>query len=172
MQQKETPGFSPGRRSFIFRLRQPHVDNDLIYQVIPNTMYYIFICMKVRPKLLANKARIEILDTLYTTAGAVRGRSAMKLFLRDLLTPSERIMLGRRIMIARKLISGRTHRDIEADMKVGKDTVWRVQKWLDDQSKGYERAVTKLERELDARHFTRRKSKYPPIFAFLKDWSN
>lgn len=126
--------------------------------------------MKVRAKELPDKTRIEVLDTLYTTAGAVHGRDAMKLFLRDLLTPSERIMLGRRIMIARKLLSGSTHRQIEAEMKVGKDTVWRVQRWLDDQAKGYEQAVSKLERALDARHFKpkKRRSKYPPIFDFLK----
>ncbi|MEK7108918.1 MAG: Trp family transcriptional regulator [Patescibacteria group bacterium] len=124
--------------------------------------------MKVKAKQLPDKVRTEVLDTLYTTAGAVRGRDAMKLFLRDLLTSSERIMLGRRIMIARKLLAGNSHREIEADMEVGKDTIWRVQRWLDDQAKGYEHAVSKLEREMDARHFRKRKSKYPPIFAFLK----
>jgi uncharacterized protein YerC len=124
--------------------------------------------MKVKAKQLPEKVRVEVLDTLYTTAGAVHGRNAMKLFLRDLLTPSERIMLGRRIMIARKLIAGHSYSDIEATMRVGRDTVWRVQRWLDDQTKGYEHAVSKLERELDARHFTRHKSKYPPVFQFLK----
>src|SRR3989344_624072 len=112
--------------------------------------------MKVRARELSDKARIEVLDTLYTAAGAVRGRDAMKLFLRDLLTTSERIMLGRRIIIARKLIAGETHRKIEEDMKVGRDTVQRVQRWLDDQTPGYEHAVAKLEKELDKRHFSNR----------------
>lgn len=107
--------------------------------------------MKVRSRELPTKVRMEILDTLYTAAGAVRGRDAMKLFLRDLLTPSERIMLGRRIMIARKLIAGKSHRVIEAEMKVGKDTVWRVQRWLLDQLPGYEQAVKELEKEFEGR---------------------
>ena len=105
---------------------------------------------------LSDKARIEVLDTLYTAAGAVRGRDAMKLFLRDLLTPSERVMLGRRIMIARKLLSGESHRKIEEEMKVGRDTVQRVQRWLNDQLHGYEHAVAKLEKELDIRYFSNR----------------
>ncbi|MBX4192013.1 trp operon repressor [Candidatus Parcubacteria bacterium] len=107
--------------------------------------------MKVRAKELTDTQRIEILDTLYTAARTVKGRAAMKLFLRDLLTQSERIMLGRRIMIARKLLAGRSHRAIEKEMRVGKDTVWRVQRWLLDQLPGYEEVIKSLEIELEHR---------------------
>ncbi len=123
--------------------------------------------MKVRSRSLTDKQRIEILDTLYTTAGGVRGRDAMKLFLRDLLTPSERIMLGRRIMIARRLIAGNRYDDIEVDMKVGRDTIGRVQRWLNDQLPGYEQAVAKLEKELDKRYFGTR-YKRPSLLDWLK----
>jgi uncharacterized protein YerC len=109
--------------------------------------------MKVRMRQLTDKQRIEVLDTLYTAAGTVRGRDAMKLFLRDLLTPSERVMLGRRLMIARRLLAGESTVKIAANLKVGRDTIWRVQKWLNDELQGYENAVAKLERELDARYF-------------------
>jgi|SRR3989344_1078992 len=123
--------------------------------------------MKVRAQELTNKQRIEVLDTLYTTAGAVRGRDAMKLFLRDLLTPSERIMLGRRIMIARRLIAGAAYDTIETDLKVGRDTIWRVQRWLHDQLPGYEHAVEKFEKELDIRHFKNRYGR-SSLFRLLK----
>ena len=129
--------------------------------------------MKVRAKQLTEKQRIEVLDSLYTAAGAVRGRQAMKLFLRDLLTESERIMLGRRILIARKLIAGDSQRDIEARLHVGKDTVWRVQRWLLDQFPGYEQAIAELEKEIEKRNFKKQyaqsalfrlKKKYPGHF--------
>ena len=68
--------------------------------------------MKVRVGELSDKHRIEVLDTLYTAASAIKGRQAMKLFLRDLLTESERIMLGRRIIIARRLLSGQHYDQI------------------------------------------------------------
>lgn len=132
--------------------------------------------MKVRAKILSDRERIETLDTLYTAAGTVRGRDAMKLFLRDLLTESERIMFGRRIMIARRLLAGKSHRQIEAELKVGKDTVWRVQRWLYDQLPGYERAVEELEKEFSKREFKknyatsalfRLKAKYPAHFLFF-----
>lgn len=132
--------------------------------------------MKVRAKQLPKKQLVETLDTLYTSAGAVRGHEAMKLFLRDLLTESERVMLGRRIIIARKLIAGEAQRKIEAELKVGRDTVWRVQKWLYDQLPGYENAIAELEKEIEKRSFKKQyatsalfrlKKKYPGHFLFF-----
>jgi len=129
--------------------------------------------MKIRAKLLTDKHRVDVLDTLYTAAGAVRGRAAMKLFLRDLLTESERIMLGRRIIIARLLIGGESQRDIEAQLKVGRDTIGRVQRWLEDQLPGFETAVAELEKEFAGREFRRNysqsaifrlKKRYPAHF--------
>lgn len=107
--------------------------------------------MKIRAKQLTDKQRMETLDELYTAAGTVRGREAMKLFLRDLLTQSERIMLGRRILIARKLLAGGIYDDIATDLRVGHDTIHRVHRWLHDQFPGYERAVKEMEQELKKR---------------------
>lgn len=107
--------------------------------------------MKVRAQQLPDKQRIEILDSLYTAAGSVQGRAAMKLFLRDLLTESERIMLGRRIVIARRILAGERYDDIQANLHVGRDTIWRVQQWLDDQLPGYEKAIAAMEKEFEAR---------------------
>jgi len=129
--------------------------------------------MKVRANQLEKIERIEILDSLYTAAASVKGREAVKLFLRDLLTESERIMLGRRIMIARKLIAGKDYDIIEKELHVGRDTIWRVQKWLLDQLPGYEQAVRGLENELERRSFKknyaqsaffRLKKRYPGHF--------
>ena len=136
--------------------------------------------MKRRAKELSDTQRIETLDTLYTAAAAVHGRAAMKLFLRDLLTESERIMLGRRIMIARRLIAGASYDAIETDLRVGRDTVWRVQRWLIDQLPGFENAITELEKELEKRQFKKKyaqsalfrlKKKYPGHFLFFPSYT-
>src|SRR3989338_6644758 len=109
--------------------------------------------MKVRAKELSKEDRIEVLDALYTAASAVKGRADMKLFLRDLLTESERIMLGRRILIARMLLEGCPHRYIEAGLHVGRDTVGRVHRWLDDSFPGYENAIAGMREEFDKRYW-------------------
>ena len=100
---------------------------------------------------LSEKERIATLDALYTTASSLKGRDAMKLFLRDLLTQSERIMLGRRIIIARMLLAGTAATDICKRLGVGLDTVYRVERWLHDQLPGFENSIKGLEKELDQR---------------------
>lgn len=115
--------------------------------------------MKRKSKELTDTERIETLDALYTAASAVRGRNAMKMFLRDLLTQSERIMLGRRILIARRLIGGEGTTMIAARMKVGYDTIYRVQRWLEDQMPGYEQAIQEMEKEFQRRGHKRDEKK-------------
>jgi len=121
--------------------------------------------VKVRAKNLTKEQKVETLDTLYTAVSSLRGRIAMKMFLRDLLSESERVMLGRRIMIARKILAGDGYDKIQADLKVGKTTVAKVHRWLSDQMPGYEQAIKGLEKEL-----TERKRKFAPIgtFTYLK----
>jgi len=97
--------------------------------------------MKRKISDLSEKEKIATLDTLYTAAASVSGREAVKLFLRDLLTPSERIMLGRRIIIARMILRGESYREIEERLKVGQATIGRVNRWLEDQFPGYEQAI-------------------------------
>ncbi|MFQ5540936.1 MAG: Trp family transcriptional regulator [Candidatus Paceibacteria bacterium] len=107
--------------------------------------------MKRKINELSKKERIATLDALYTAAGTVRGRKAMKRFMRELLTESERVMLGRRILIARLLMNGHGQEKIMRELKVGADTVWRVKKWLRKQLPGYENAIKNLEREYKKR---------------------
>lgn len=129
--------------------------------------------MKVKIGKLSDKEVMRTLDTLYTAASAIQGREAIKLFLKDLLTPSERIMLGRRLIIARKLLSGETHEEIVTSLGVGYDTIMRVQKWLHDRIPGYEQAIAGMEKEFNKRQekklyatsaLYRLKKKYPLHF--------
>jgi uncharacterized protein YerC len=109
--------------------------------------------MKVKARNLERKDKIEILDALYTAASSVKGRTDMKMFLRDLLTESERIMLGRRILIARMLLAGCSHRYIATGLHVGLDTVSRVHQWLDDQFPGYEKAIAGMKEAHEDRYW-------------------
>ena|SRR3989344_7054142 len=130
--------------------------------------------MKRKINELMPKERIATLDALYTAVNSLRGREAVKLFLRDLLTESERIMLGRRILIARMLLADTPALNIAHDLRVGTDTVYRVEQWLHDQFPGFENAVRELEREMSRRKdahadpfsFKAMKRKYPLHFLF------
>ena len=124
--------------------------------------------MKRKSNELTDTEKIRTLDLLYTAAASVTGRKDMKLFLRDLLTESERIMLGRRIWIARMLLSGTSHAEIARQLKVGLNTIWRVQRWLHDQLPGYEQALKGLEKEMDKRAIIAERKANPFSYAALK----
>ncbi len=124
--------------------------------------------MKKRKTDLTDKEYMRTVDMLYSAAGTLRGRAAMKTFLKDLLTVSERIMLGRRIWIARLLLEGHTAVEISQKLKVSLRTIYNVERWLGDQFDGYEQAVRGLERVMDARAVRRESFADPFSFAALK----
>ncbi len=109
--------------------------------------------MKRRPSDLSKEEKIKTLDALYTAASSIHGRADIKLFLRDLLTESERIMLGRRIRIAKRIVEGKTRDEIAIEFRAGTDTIGKVQRWLDDQVPGYEKALSGMEKEYKARGY-------------------
>lgn len=92
--------------------------------------------MKRKVSDLSEKEMATTLDALYTAASSLKGRDAMKSFLRDLLTPSERVMLGRRIIIARMIVAGESYDAIGERLHVGRNTISKVYKWLEMVSKG------------------------------------
>src|SRR3989344_9070228 len=107
--------------------------------------------MKVRPRKLKNTDRMRYLDTLYTAVSSLGSREEVKKFLRDLLTESERIMMGRRIIIAQRLLEDKSYLEIKQELGVGMDTVIRVHRWLEDDVDGYEKVVKKLEKVFESR---------------------
>ena len=134
--------------------------------------------MKKKISDLSEQEKIVTLDTLYTAASGAQGRTPMKLFLRDLLTESERIMLGRRIIIARLLLKDETLESIRKRTGAGFGTIGRVRLWLKDQLPGYETAVNALETELSRREYrkqygagalSRLKKKYPLHFLLFPE---
>lgn len=133
--------------------------------------------MKVQSYKLTKEEKIKYLDALYTASSVLKTREDMKKFLRDLLTESERIMIGRRIVIAHKLLQDEGYDQIAAELKTGKDTIMRVHRWLQDETKGYEKAIEKFQKILEQREeklnrseyefnhpFARLKRKYPLHF--------
>ena len=112
---------------------------------------------------LAGKDRMRYLDALYTAMSGLKSREEIKNFLRDLLTESERVMVGRRILIAQMLLEEKPYDEIIRELKVGKDTIMRVHRWLEDDTDGYEKAVKRLEKILTARQEKRNKAYVDPF---------
>ena len=116
--------------------------------------------MKVRPRKISNHDRMKYLDALYTAIESLKSREETKSFLRDLLTESERIMIGRRIIIAQKLLKDQSYEQIMREMKVGPDTIMRVHRWLEDENNSYEKVIKQLEKTFESRQKSIKKEFY------------
>lgn len=86
----------------------------------------------------------RMFDIFYETLANLSTKKAVKTFLFDLLSPSEQIMLSKRLAIATLLIKGETYRSISSLLKVSTSTVMSVSFWLDSEGGGYKKAVRKI----------------------------
>ena len=126
---------------------------------------------KVKPAQLPPFMRKEYLDIFWTSVATLRNRDEVKHFFKDLLSESEAIMFGRRLVIARELLSGKSYKEIKEEHGVGAATVGSVQQWLTSGFEGYEQALKKCEKEMRkrSRQMTERlEAKDPFSWAALK----
>lgn len=103
---------------------------------------------KVNPKNIDSESKMKYLDLLWTSIANLESRDEVKHFFKDLLSESESIMLARRIEIAKRLMEGEDYYKIARELKVGMDTIGRVQRWLASGFGGYEKAIAGFNKEL------------------------
>lgn len=106
---------------------------------------------RVNLKSIDSNSKMKYLDLLWTSISQLETREETKHFFKDLLSESEAIMLARRIEIAKRLLDGESFDNIIRELKVGKDTIGRVQRWLVSGFGGYEKAVNGFKKEVDRR---------------------
>jgi TrpR-related protein YerC/YecD len=102
---------------------------------------------KVDPRKINSDTKKKYLDLLWSSIAKLETRSEVEVFFNDLLSESEALMLSRRIEIARRLLKGDSYDSIAQDLKMGMDTINRVQRWLIAGSGGYKKAIDKISKE-------------------------
>ena len=123
---------------------------------------------RVNPRNISSNARMKYLDLLWTSIAKLETREEVKHFFKDLLSESEAIMIARRIEIAKRLMTGDSYSKIANELKVGMDTIGKVQQWLTSGFGGYEKAIKGFEKELNCRSIKRSKSSESELYTF--DW--
>ena len=102
--------------------------------------------MKFETKKIRSDIKSKCLDALYAALDFAKERNELKSFVNDILTEGEKVMVGRRILIAKRLLTKQPYRKVVAEMGVGLDTVYRVKKWLGGRHKGYEKVVEEIKK--------------------------
>ena len=98
-----------------------------------------------------------ILKALAESAKQMPGTYPALNFVNELLTESEKLVIGRRILIAHMLLAGETYFEIQNKLSVSPNTINLTRKWLEKQMPDYD-LVTKTEKsEADARSNKRKK---------------
>ena len=80
--------------------------------------------------------------------------SEAALFLQDLLTKAEMKILGKRLRIAKLLLSGMTYEEIEKNLHASHTTVAKIAAWLADRGDGFREIIKKLPKQKDIKHWT------------------
>jgi len=98
---------------------------------------------KVKYYDLSEKEKKQYFDDFYSMVSLLQDKEEIQNFFKDLLTPSEMVMISRRIQIAKMLMKGATHEDIREELGVGNTTISYVDKWLNEGFGGYKNIVSK-----------------------------
>lgn len=94
--------------------------------------------------LLRREIEKRVFDLFLEAIGEVKGKSEVSTFLNDLLSPTERLMLAKRLSIALLLHKGYDQRTICQILKVSLGTVNKVSLLLKLEGEGYRRMINKV----------------------------
>lgn len=114
--------------------------------------------------------RRRMMDDFFEMVSKMKTKQDVANFFKDMLTPSETLMLTRRIEIAKMLLGGSSYADIKKMLKVGDNTINYVNRWLYSGFGGYlnELHVSKDRKEAKRKFPTSEwnaiKKKYPAHF--------
>lgn len=89
----------------------------------------------------------RIFEIFFSTIVNLRSSEDVASFLEDFLTPTEKMMLAKRLAVAVMLAKGYDYREIRKTLKVSFHMVANVNLWLKYKGKGYQKVIERILRE-------------------------
>lgn len=102
---------------------------------------------QVSKRKLIQKTEIRLFKLFWETIAELKDSIKVEEFFNDLLTPTEKIMLSKRLAIAVMLLKGYDYESIEDSLKVTSGTISSVSLWLKHSGSGYRKTVEKLSKK-------------------------
>jgi len=97
-------------------------------------------------KALSLEKQNELMDEFCQILSVLQKKEKIFNFLKDLFNRKERLMIIRRLLIARRLEEGKKYYQIQAEFKCGRNTISRVQKLLHFGRGGYRVAISAIKK--------------------------
>lgn len=104
-------------------------------------------------RILNQELEKHILSLFAKTLSDIRELKEIEIFIDDLLSPTEKIMLSKRLAVAILLQKGYTYAEIDQTLKVSSPTINKVAFWLKNGKSGYKNVVKKILEEKKREEF-------------------
>lgn len=103
---------------------------------------------KVRTHLVDKEEKYRIIGEFFEIVSNLKTKDEVVGFFIGLLSPSESLMLARRIQIAEMLLEEKSYEGIRKKLKVGFQTIAKVYQWLYGENETYRKQIgSQLERK-------------------------
>lgn len=90
---------------------------------------------KVKIYSVNRKEKQRIEDELFEIISKLKTKQEVFDFMIELFTESETLMIGRRIQVAKMILQGFSYDEIKSKMKVGFQTISKIEHWLRNDEK-------------------------------------
>lgn len=102
---------------------------------------------QVSKRILNKELENRIFELFIKTIAELKSPKDVENFIKDLLSPTEKIMLSKRLAIAILLSKNYTYEDINNTLKVSSPTIMTVSYYLKNGEGGYQKVVNKILKE-------------------------
>ncbi len=121
---------------------------------------------KVKPQSIPIAERKKVIGEFFGLVNNLKTKQEIIDLFIGLLTPSEALMLARRLQIANAIIAEKTFKEIRGDVGVGYGTIATVDKWLYQRSEAYKKVLIKRwpkknSKNAKVEYYTSELDKYP-----------
>ena len=98
---------------------------------------------KIKPYSVPVEERRRIIGDFFGLVSNLRTKQEIIDLFVGLLTPSEALMLGRRLQVAKAILDEKTFEEIRKEIGVSFETIAKVEKWLYGRGEAYKKVLSK-----------------------------
>jgi len=106
---------------------------------------------QVSRRYLDEKTKQRIFSLFVSAIVSCNSKESAALFIEDLFTPTEKIMLSKRLSIAFMLLNNYDYRTISDTLKVSLATIGNVSLWLKNKGMGLKNTISKIKKREEMR---------------------